>query len=125
MGIRHHLGIIFNSWISELSIFFTLCCMIFVSWQLKIYCIWTNIAIASVIIEVMILTAWLAWAAFKIFTKSRIKLMPNRSRIILEGCSAVLMLIWAWLTGGIWVALIWLPFMIWNFTRGIKTLNHA
>lgn len=125
MGIRHHLGIIFNSWISELSIFFTLCCMISVSWQLNTYYTWTHTAMASAIIEGIILTAWLVWATFKIFTKSGIRAMPHRPRIIIEGCSSILMLIWAWLTGGIWVALIWLPFMIWNFTRGIKTLNPA
>lgn len=122
MLIRTQLKTIFNSWTSEISIFLTMCCLISIAWQFKIYHCWTEIGIASAIIEGVILTSWMIWAAYIIFFGKTPNTMPLKSRLIVEAASGTLFLAWLWITNGPLFAMIWLPFMIWLSYRNLKEL---
>lgn len=122
MLIKTQLKHVFNSWISEISILLTICCMISISWQFKIYHCWTEIAVASGIIEGVVLTSWMIWAAYIIFSGKTPGAMPLKSRLIVEAGSGALLLAWLWITNGPLFAMIWLPFMIWLSYRNLKEL---
>ncbi|MDE5674506.1 MAG: hypothetical protein K2I44_04045, partial [Muribaculaceae bacterium] len=92
MHIRTQIKSIFNSWISEISILLTICCLISIAWQFKIYHCWTETSVASAIIEGVILTSWMIWAAYMIFSGKTPDAMPLKHRMIVEAGSGAILL---------------------------------
>ena len=88
---------LFNSYVSEFAMLIIVCCMIGSTLPLRLYAEWTAIAVASALIGGIVLFAWLIWATYILISKKRVKGMSMKSMLIVETCSRILMLYWAYL----------------------------
>lgn len=119
--MRNQIHNVFNSAYSEISMFLIVCCMIATTVSNNVAGgVWTDLGVASGIVGAVILVALLVWATVMLATKRQVKEMAPRPRVVLESCSRLLLLYWLCIASSPVMALIFLPFILWDGIRSVR-----
>ncbi len=116
---------ILNSLVSEIAMLIVVCCMVVISVSFKTHGLWTDTAVVSTVIGGIVLLAWMVWAAVVVAFRKNVRKMPLRSHIVLESASRILFLYWLYITGAPVIALILVPFIVWDGVRSVKQAFNA